>query len=590
VLTTIIFGAILLNNAHAIFKTHQYEIYDFSILSLQVQEAKQFHLLRGNCCRFGFNHPGPVFLYIYALSEWLLYDATHVVPTPFNAQLIALYAFSAFFFSATLVVVARQLGRPLSRWFLGISLLLAAWHFGAVGRFLEFIPGPPGFFSIWPPCVFVLPFLCFLVASASVASGAGQNLPLMTLSGCFLVHGHCAQPLFVVPIALLSYAGLVYQGRVVQAPSARWPWRAFPRQHWLAAALIAAFLVPIVIDMATTHPNNISLILDHLRANHGDRKGLLASLLYLFHFGAYTAYPNSNFLPALETFDTPGTILFFHEHWRAYALWLTAVLLPIAFLITRARRAPDSLISQGGYADHPTENSVVRFLLWMYTILAAAIVLTLIWGCFQEGPMYYFNALFNFAIYYGFLIILAIVAALWIEHRVSRSQALSPPSNLASWRNLLARAGPALIALTAITVLVQESRRFRSIPFNQDQQRMFATSMDRALRNDPARPKLLIFDARGWGEAVSVALSLERARRPWKVLSYSSMIPLIFGRTKAITDAQTEAPPNSSTWQILLKEDALRLKEQNKWDVLPLSKDIDLAIPARSEKELKVER
>ena len=204
--------------------------------------------------------------------------------------------------------------------------------------------------------------------------------------------------------------------------------------------------------------------------------------------------------------------------------------------------------------------------------------------------MYYFNALFNFAIYYGFLIILAIVAALWIEHRVSRSQVASPPFHVDSWRNLLARAGPALVALIAITVLVQERRRFRSIPFNQDQQRMFATSMDQALRGNPSRPKLLIFDARGWGEAVSVALYLERVRCPWKVLSYSSMIPLIFGRTKAITDVQTEAPPNSSTWQILPKEDALRLKDQNKWDVLPLSKDIDLAIPGSSEKGLKIER
>jgi len=196
--------------------------------------------------------------------------------------------------------------------------------------------------------------------------------------------------------------------------------------------------------------------------------------------------------------------------------------------------------------------------------------------------MYYFNALFNFAIYYGFLIILAIIAALWIEQVVSRSQLVVSPLPIARWRHRLVAAGPTLISCFAILVLLQESRRFRSIPFDQDQQRMFATSMERALADNPNRPKLLTFDARGWGEAVSVALYLERAHCPWKVLSYSSMIPLIFGRTKAITDVQTEALPNSSTWQILLKEDALRLKNNNDFVVLPLSKDINLAFPSTS--------
>ncbi|HEX7516209.1 MAG TPA: hypothetical protein VF345_02870 [Chthoniobacterales bacterium] len=584
VLAAIIFAAILLNNAHVIFQSYQYEMNDFAIESLQVQEAKRFHLLVGHCCRFGFHHPGPAFAYVYALGEALFYDATHLVPTPFNAQLIALYALSAFFFSATLTVVARQLGRAWSRWFMGFSLLVAAWHFGAVGRFFDFIPGPPGFFSIWSPCVYILPFLCFLVAGASVASGAGRNLPLMTLAGCFLVHGHCAQSSFVVPIALLAYGGLVYHRAVVGPGPAIWPWRAFPRQHWFAAALIGAFLVPIVIDVATVHPNNISLILDHVQTGHGDRKGLLRSLLYFLHFGAYTPYPNSNFLPAFEAFDAPGTILFFRTHWRAYGLWLLVVLLPLAMLRRRATRPPDCRVPADGDADHPAENGVTRFLLWMYIILGTAILLTLVWGCLQEGPMYYFNAFFNFAIYYGFLIILALVAALWMEDRISSYHLASSPLQAGTWRNRLSRAGPAMIALAAIAVLVQEARRFRSIPWNQDQQRMFATSMERALRIDPVKPKILIFEGPAWGEAVGVALYLQRARCPWTVLSYSPMIPLIFGRTRAITDVQTEAPSNSSTWRMLLKENASLLKDNQEWNVLPLSKNIDLAIPSTSEK------
>lgn len=600
VLAAVIFAAIVLNDAQVIFHSYQYEINDVASNSLQVVDAKRFHHVLGNYSRFGFYHPGPAFFYVYALGEALFYDATHLVPTPFNAQFIALDALSAFFFGATLALVARRLGGTRSRWFVGLALLLAAWHFGAVGRFYEFIPG--GLFCIWPPCVLVMPFLCFLVASASVASGAGRDLPLMTLAGCFLVHGHAGQPLFVIPITLLAYGGLVHHWRIAGSQPQLRPWRVFRRQHWFSGALIVTFLIPIAIEIITRHPNNIHLILDHIRANQGERKEFLRSLLYFLQFGAYTAYPSSphfddltaypNFpyIPAFDAFDASGTLLFFRTHWRAYGLWLMAVLLPLAMLLKRAKHLSVRSAPTTTEADHPAKIEITRFLWGMYVVLSTAIALTIVWGCLQDGPMFYFNALFNFAIYFGFLIIFAAAMVLWIEDRLSTDRLASSPAQTATWRNRMRTYGPAVIALIAVAVLAQEARRFRSAPTDQNQQRMFAASLEQALKNDPTHSKVLMFEAPAWAEALGVALYLHRSRHPWTVVSYSSLIPILFGRTRVITDVQTEAPRDSSIWRILPRKDTVALEADSRWTVLHLTTKADLVIPSKAGNETPVEK
>lgn len=571
-LAVVIFAAILLNNERFIFRSAQYEMNDVAANSLQVFQAKHFHNVLGHYCRFGFYHPGPAFFYIYAVGEALFFDALHLVPTPFNAQFIALYALSAFFFSATLSVISRRLDTTARKWFLGLALLLAAWHFGAVGKYY----GRQGLFDIWPPCVLALPFLCFLVAGASVASGGGKDLPLMTLAACFLVHGYVCFPLFVVPITLVAYGGLLQQWRTTRSGRVSWPWQAFPRQHWLAGAIIALFLVPIVIDVVTAEPNNIRLILDHIRTGYGERKGLLRSILYFLHFGAYAAYPNSNFIPAFETFDTRGTLLFFRTHWRAYGLWLSAIIVPSILMRNTAR-----FCRRGAHVenDHLTAIDVKAFLLRIYVVLGAATLLTIAWGHFLEGPMYYYISTFNFAIYYGFLLIFAITAALWIEHRALAVGLAASTSYSGNWRRWVKITGPTMIVLAAVAAFAHEARRFRSASPNQDQQRLFATSIERALKMDSIQPKLLSFEGPTWAEALGVALYLQRTGCSWYVADYSPLIPLMFGRDRAIPDKETGARlPNASIWRIVSPTSASLLEKEQGLIVLPLARDVDLVI------------
>jgi hypothetical protein len=570
VLAAAIFSAVLLNNARPVFRVSHYEMNDIAANSLQVIRAKHFEQALGHYCRFGFYHPGPAFFYVYAAGETLFHDLLHCVPTPFNAQLIALYALSAFFFGATLNVISRRLESTARKWFLGLALLLAAWHFGAVGKFY----GHDGLFCMWPPCVLIFPFLCLLVTGASVACGRGRDLPLMTLAASFLVHGHVGMPLFVVPITLLVYLGLLLWSRRGGSGEVFWPWRVYPRQHWLAGAIIVLFLAPIVIDLIGSNPSNLRLIVDHLRSSYGERKEWLRSILYLLHFGAYAPYPNSNTIPAFEKFDFPGTLGFFREHWRVYSLWLLVISSSVALIrigIGTTARAPirnDKLI--GG--------DVRTFLVWMYRVLGFAILLTIVWGHIQEGPMYYYNALFNFAIYYGLLLIFAVTVALWVARGVfARPSEIT--SDSANWRRRVKTIGPLLLLLAAFAAFRHEARRFRYVGEDAEQQHLFAATMTRALEIDTIQPKLLNFEGQAWAETVGVALYLQRAGSQWYVADYATSIPFIFGRDRAIPEKEIAARlPNASAWRVVSPATADVLAREQGSTALPLNRDVRLVL------------
>src|SRR4029077_7570527 len=105
--------------------SRQYETDDYAADSLQIIKAKHFRETLGQYSRYGFHHPGPAFFYVLGWGEFLFSDATHLVPTPFNGQLIALYGLSAFFFAAAVAIAARRL-RAARWWFVAIALLFAA--------------------------------------------------------------------------------------------------------------------------------------------------------------------------------------------------------------------------------------------------------------------------------------------------------------------------------------------------------------------------------------------------------------------------------------------------------------------------------
>lgn len=424
VLAVLLASLLVLDNRHLLLETPLHESGDTASNSLFVREAKTGAVIHGHYSRWDFYHPGPVLFYVYALGESVFCDWLHAAPAPYNGQVISSCLAVTLLFSLALAVFAQRLGagRGGVAFFLPLALLFATWHYGSASR------EAPAFVATWPACPLILVFLCFVVAAASVASGGGRELPLLAFTGGWLVHNYVAQPLFVVPMATLAYVGLLARYRSTT-------WRTFPRAHLVAVGLLVLFVMPLLIDASRGAESNFSRILDHLRRHHEPPHKLARSFCYFLTFGGYDQYdPAENFF---GRYSADGMLAFVLRHRWAYLGWTTAlVATPILFAMSRTGRRDG-------------------FLRWFGVMTGAALVLTLFWGMRQDGQMLYFNAYFNYSIY--FCAALGLAAALsaclqaWTAapaRRVVRamvSAGLTVGAGLAAWNHAAAFENPAVV-------------------------------------------------------------------------------------------------------------------------------------------------
>lgn len=176
--------------------------------------------------------------------------------------------------------------------------------------------------------------------------------------------------------------------------------------------------------------------------------------------------------------------------------------------------------------------------------------------------MFDYNALFIFAIYYAWLLVVALSAAVWIERRCpARIQVV----------------GLIALLLAAATALVHERRRFRGAT-NHDAQRQFAASVEQALILDPSQPKFLNFDSEANGQAERVALYLERRGIAWWV---REDWPLVFGEERIIRPGKTNQPVptlSSSFWFVAPRSNPAKREDDPNAIPLPLTSAIDLVV------------
>lgn len=439
------------------FRTPMLEQGDIAVNALQVHQAKHLGEIYGNYSRFEFNHPGPAFFYVYAGSEWLLYDWLHVVPSPTNAHLAGSMALQSLFFALAIGVLCSHLPwRGLAPF----ALLAAAIHFGALRE---------PWVSIWPPHVLLMPFLCLLIACVSVASGRLTDWPLAVLAGGFLFHGHVAQPLFV---GLLGGLALLLSLWSLRSQIGRWTdgVRVHRRHLLLCAVLLFVFLLPLAVDVFTRGArSNLSTILGRFAGNSEEHISLLRSLLYFLSFGTETREQNELFAVI-----GPETRAFLADHAWRIAAWIVVLVTP-PIIAWRGR----SFLA-------PAER---RFLLTAGAFLATSLVGCLLWGKAQAGGMHHFNGYFYYAIYYfGLLSALALAA---------RGLARFPRL---PW------------ILLAIPAAVVGLRAFASGPINETESGLgVQRAVAAALAADPdPRPKLLVFEHRHWHNVATVALELQR--------------------------------------------------------------------------------
>ncbi|HYJ06864.1 MAG TPA: hypothetical protein VEX43_17160 [Chthoniobacterales bacterium] len=469
---------------------------DYAANALQIRNAKYFHELYGNYSRWGFHHPGPAFFYAYAAGEWLFYDLTRLVPSPFNAHILTGIIVQCGFFAWALCIVRRTVSHPL---LIPLLLVFGGLHFATVNSVIR----DSVFTSIWAPHVLLFPFLCFLIACASLASGDAKALVAATVAGSFLVHGHVAQPLFVVPCFLLAIAVLLGRSRRSNGSFAA-AIRLHKRPILISGGIVVLALVPLVIDATRGRQSNLNLILQHFSGHSGDRKTLPASLIYLATFFSYVANP--------ETFCdqiTGGSLRFLRDRWHFVAAWVAIALGLLGFGWRAFRRN--------------------RFAAWLGIYFILSTGLTVCWGVMQNGPMFNFNGFFNFGLIFILLILVAAVLCDAIPVKASRTASI----------------GLGILGLLLFVPVTRGWRLAAEMP-SVSYPPTLSSGLASATQADGARTKFLVFPHGDWPQAVGVALALER-------LGYNYAITpewaFMFGRDHARPLAEAVNEDDLAVWK-----------------------------------------
>ncbi len=227
-----------------LFTTRLYEQGDAGANSILIEQAKHFTLLVGNYSREHFNHPGPAYMYVQAFGEYLFQDALRLVPTAWNAHMLAVYALDCAFVALAVGVVYGWTR----------SLRGAAACFAVFTGFA--IAYPPIVNSDWMPYMYVLAYTVFVLAAGSVAAGRAQDAWIFALTGWFLIHGHACF-LFFVPVLTLAVLGAVLWPRrhALRAPASEF-FRE-QRRAWVPVAVISAvFAFPILLNLVLHWPGD----------------------------------------------------------------------------------------------------------------------------------------------------------------------------------------------------------------------------------------------------------------------------------------------------------------------------------------------
>ncbi|MBX3736422.1 MAG: hypothetical protein KF715_07035 [Candidatus Didemnitutus sp.] len=452
---------VVVNHAF-LFRTAWHEDGDFAVNALQIERAKHLNEIYGNYSRFQFNHPGPAFFYVYAAGEYILYDWLQVVPSPHNAHAIAGTILQTFFFALALTLAARWVRSP---WLVPLALALAGVHYGLAGD---------AFTSIWPPHALLMPMLCLLVAAASVAAGRVEDLPILVLTGCLLVHGHVAQPLIVGLVFAASYA-LMWRQRK-QAGDLRKPWQVAPWPHGIAAAGIVAFAVPLVIDLSYGSRSNLATILRFLLAEKPHRT-FVESIVYFLSFLGYE-HRQEHYLTG-RSID----FSFMRSAALAYAIWA----LVLGFTTWRMRQIARKKVRTEGE----------RFAVALGQVAAVAVFAVVLWGRAQNGDMFAFNGYFYFSILYA----LALLAAILLAELLPARGALL---------------GGALLCASGVLAYSQLAA---PPPSTNNASTAWRDATAAALEADPQpnAPKFLVFNHDDWGDVARTALALKRMGGSYRV-------------------------------------------------------------------------
>ena len=273
-----------------LFTARLYEQGDGGANSILIEQAKHFTLLVGNYSRERFNHPGPAYMYVQALGEYLFQDALHLVPTAWNAHMLSVFALDCAFVALAVGVVYGWTR----------SLRGAAACFAVFTGFA--IAYPPIVNSDWMPYMYVLAYMVFILAAGSVAAGRAQDAWIFALTGWFLIHGHACFLLFVPAVTVAVLAAVLWPRRPRGprgprgergggepprdrgVPGGRPPGLT-PRRAWIPVAVISAlFALPIAVNLVLHWPGDFGKYISYGGSGRAGGHGVRQVVEYALWF------------------------------------------------------------------------------------------------------------------------------------------------------------------------------------------------------------------------------------------------------------------------------------------------------------------
>lgn len=458
ILPWLILVSVLLWEDRGIFRTPLYEQGDDAANALSIDRAKHGAEIYGNYSRFNFRHPGPAFVYVYAMGETILQDWLGVVAPRHNAHLLTGILLQAAFLALAIGIAATHSESPSRS-----TLLLA----GVALVHFAFVPG--SFVQIWPPLVLIMPFALFNVAAASVAAGRTENIVWLALSAAFLLHGHIAQLMFVGVVVVLVLGMAAYRrlkGKMIPFPTTG--------RCVVVALIVALTVLPWVIDASRGRESNIFDIWLHIKKSANDplRPSWFTAIADTASYFCYCTRQNDWF--------SPGATLNCRQFLLSYGTGVFAAIAGIAacgFTLWRGRSS--------------SKPSVI-FQRCLAGVCAMSILLCVIWARRQDGGITFFNSLFIFGL----------MMAIWVIPSLSLSEEAS------------ARTVGTVLVVLALAVTATAGR-YGELPYYMEPDTLgqqAAVKVPQCLSREahPEYAKLLIFSHDDWDQAVTVAAALNR--------------------------------------------------------------------------------
>jgi hypothetical protein len=197
--------------------------------------------LVGVYSRYGWNHPGPMLFWLYAVPYRLM-------GARFAGMIVAAALINAASVAGSVVLAWRR-GRAALAVVVALVLALTAQTMG-----LAILRDP------WNPWVTVLPFGLLVMATWSAVEGDGVGLIVIAVVGSFLAQTHVG---FVPFLALAAIAGAVgFWFRRRPTGAAYGSARPLRRPLVVAAAVLLLCWAPVLVDVVTGG-DNVSRLVVH---------------------------------------------------------------------------------------------------------------------------------------------------------------------------------------------------------------------------------------------------------------------------------------------------------------------------------------